>query len=204
MVLRRRQDRLRCEAGLFSRLTYEFAKGRKIDPRSSQSRCAEKSASHGWCYKDKIGSSRASRSTTGKLSADREGDRPRGAGQQAGGECGMLVAMVTDSMCPFCRITYKEGKALRRVPLLSFGHGHEVADGRSRPLPARPQGVAVFASTTSESAWVSVELENHDGRYRDKYRGARAGVGQVRSWGVGGESGSVPTSQSGGEGARNE
>jgi len=97
----------------FSRLTYELARGEKRDAGAiACPRCRKNAASLGWCDKDHIG-------MVGSVAIH---DRP--AYDQAVAAVRILqeavrttarcelcaLAMVTDTRCPWCKITYKNGK----------------------------------------------------------------------------------------------
>ena len=98
----------------FSRLTYELGRA-EMRPASSITcrTCRKNSESHGWCTKDGVG-------MVGPFAIrDRQGYDKAVAGlailivaDQAAPRCQhCVIAILTDSECPVCRIRYKDGKA---------------------------------------------------------------------------------------------
>ena len=99
----------------FSRLTYEQAKGRKIDPAKLTCRvCRRNAQSHGWCYKDKVGM--VENVAIDDWEAWQRLEKAIALVELANARSTVCetcaVAMVTDGLCPYCRITYKDGKAV--------------------------------------------------------------------------------------------
>jgi hypothetical protein len=99
----------------FSRLTYELAKGR-IRPAASITcpTCRKNSETFGWCAKSKVG-------MVGEVAIANKRDFDTAVGalkifmiaNQAAARCRYCaVAIITDTECPVCKITYKNGKAL--------------------------------------------------------------------------------------------
>jgi len=97
----------------FSRLTYELARGYLTDPESLDCPvCRKNSETLGWCDAD-------SRGMVGQVAI-----RDREAWERTAKAVAILreavktsercercaAAMVTDTQCPYCRITYKDGK----------------------------------------------------------------------------------------------
>jgi len=99
----------------FSRLTYELARGQTRDPATLTCPVCRKNAETlGWCEKCAVG-------MVGRVAMkDRQGYEHAAravkilqAATQAAGRCEWCaVAMVTDTECPLCKITYKEGRPL--------------------------------------------------------------------------------------------
>lgn len=96
----------------FSRLTYELARGEPVDPAGIECpACRVNAGSHGWCDK-------CSRGMVGDVAI-----RDKAAYQHAAKAVEILisaaqtaarcewcaVAMITDTQCPDCKITYKDG-----------------------------------------------------------------------------------------------
>jgi len=103
----------------FSRLTYELGRG---DVRQASSitcpRCRKNSETYGWCAKSGVG-------MVGPFAIRNRQDFDRAAealriflvANDAARKCNYCaVAIITDTQCPVCRISYKDGKALPRVP----------------------------------------------------------------------------------------
>jgi len=97
----------------FSWLTYALAHGSSIDTsRLTCSTCKKNAASFGWCDKDRLGivgptgfTDRAAYDRTVAALAI-----VKAADQEAKRCSYCAVAIVTDTQCPFCRISYKGGK----------------------------------------------------------------------------------------------
>ena len=111
------EDRIGFVGGLayFSRLTYELARGEIRDPASIPcSVCRVNAETHGWCDEHGVG-------MVGNVAIqDREGYeqieralRILRAAIEVAGRCEhCAVAMVTDTECPRCRISYRDGVAV--------------------------------------------------------------------------------------------
>lgn len=101
--------------GYFSRLTYELARGENRDPSSISCRaCRKNSGSLGWCEKHGVGmvGSVAIKDRQAYDHAAKAVDILETANQAAKRCEHCAVAMVTDTQCPVCRITYKDGKPI--------------------------------------------------------------------------------------------
>jgi len=102
----------------FSRLTYEMARGERLDPAGiACPACRRNSASLGWCARD-------GRGMVGVVAIRDRSAYDRAAAAvtvvRAAAETvtrceGCAVAMVTDTECWRCRITYRNGLAQPRV-----------------------------------------------------------------------------------------
>jgi hypothetical protein len=97
----------------FSRLTYELARGEPREPSSISCRACRKNArSLGWCDKHGVGMV-GSVAVKDRLAYDHAA---KAVGilkeaSEAAKRCEhCAMAMVTDTQCPFHRITYKDGK----------------------------------------------------------------------------------------------
>ena len=99
----------------FSRLTYELARGESRDPATITCPVCRKNAeSHGWCSKCKLGMVGTTAIRDKKAyEAVANAIEILTAATKAIERCeDCAVAMVTDTQCPRCRITYKNGKPL--------------------------------------------------------------------------------------------
>lgn len=99
----------------FSRLTYELARGERAPRADITCRvCRKNSESQGWCERCKIGriGPVAIRDREAYERAAHAADLLRAANEAAVRceWCG--VSVLTDARCPFCRITYKDGKPI--------------------------------------------------------------------------------------------
>jgi len=99
----------------FSRLTHELARGERKDPEKMRCQtCRSHAETHGWCEtchvgmlgrvaaKDRQGYERAVRAIEVLQEANKAAERCE--------YC--AAAIVTDTECPMCRVTYKDGKPL--------------------------------------------------------------------------------------------
>ncbi len=100
----------------FSRLTYELARAETSDTNKITCRICRKNAeTHGWCPKCKLGrvGHFAIRDERAYQHVAKAVDILVAA-NEAVARCEMCaVAMVTDTTCPLCRITYKDGRATK-------------------------------------------------------------------------------------------
>jgi hypothetical protein len=98
----------------FSRLTYELAKGEIRRPASiTCETCRKNSESSGWCARSKVG-------MVGEVAIRNREDFGRAVealrifivANETARRCDRCaVAIITDTECPVCRISYKDGKA---------------------------------------------------------------------------------------------
>ena len=96
----------------FSRLTYELARGERVDPAKIKCpTCRKNAESHGWCAKDKLG--RIGHVAIADQAAYRRAEHAIEIvmlAVAAAPRCDMCAAaIVLDTECPICRITYKDG-----------------------------------------------------------------------------------------------
>ncbi len=100
----------------FSTLTYQIARGEAKGPSEIACPiCRSNSESHGWCSKCEVGmvGNVEIRDPEDFQVAAREYDKLLKA-KEAAVRCEMCaVAIVYDSECPFCKITYKNGAPLK-------------------------------------------------------------------------------------------
>ena len=99
----------------FSRLTYELARGEVRDSAAIACPVCRKNAqSHGWCKRCRLGMAGrvAIKSEEAYRQVSKALDILEGANRAAVRCEGCALAMVTDTECPFCRITYKDGKPI--------------------------------------------------------------------------------------------
>ena len=109
----------------FSRLTFELARAAKTDPRTIACPvCRKNSRGHGWCAKHQIGMVNDF-AIQGRERYDQVAKAIDilGAAERVSERCEhCALAIVTDSRCPFHKITYKDG--------------HEVPAPEGAPAPA--------------------------------------------------------------------
>ena len=97
----------------FSRLTYELARGEAREPISiTCPTCRRNTASHGWCEKCGVGmvGHVQVRDRRAYEHAAKAVDILRAASNTVKRCEWCAIAMVTDTTCPQCRITWKDGK----------------------------------------------------------------------------------------------
>lgn len=99
----------------FSRLTYELARGETKDPaKITCPVCRRNARSHGWCERHEIGmiGSVAIEDKDGYRAVEKAREILLVANKTAERCEYCAVAIVHDSDCPMCRITYKDGKPM--------------------------------------------------------------------------------------------
>lgn len=102
----------------FSTLTYQLAKGQaRSHSEITCTTCRNNSESHGWCAKCEVG-------MVGNVEIRDRGDFQVAAeeydtllkARQAAVRCEMCaIAIVYDSECPFCKISYRDGEPLKAL-----------------------------------------------------------------------------------------
>lgn len=103
----------------FSRLTYQLGKGEVRHASSiTCSTCRKNSESYGWCPRSAVG-------MVGQVAIPNRKDFDQAVkalqvlivANEAAHRCEhCAVAIITDTQCPVCKIGYKDGKALARIP----------------------------------------------------------------------------------------
>lgn len=103
----------------FSRLTHHLAKGRPRSPSDlSCPVCQENATSHGWCETHRVG-------MVGAIEIEDRRDYDELARSIAVLEAAVAaadrcehcaVAIVTDTQCPICKISYKDGEPVSPAP----------------------------------------------------------------------------------------
>jgi len=103
----------------FSRLTYELAKGQvRHEASITCPTCRKNAATFGWCHRSQVG-------MIGQVELRNRDDFDQAVGalrifivaNETATRCDRCaVAIITDTECPTCRIAYKDGKALQRIP----------------------------------------------------------------------------------------
>jgi hypothetical protein len=103
----------------YSLLTYELGKGESRRASTiSCATCRKNSETHGWCAKSRVG-------MIGPFAIRNRADYDRAVSalalfsiaNEASAKCHYCAgAILTDSECPACKIRYKDGKVVARLP----------------------------------------------------------------------------------------